>query len=107
MPKPTTSAKIDHYLVHHATGLELAEVRKNVATLTPREYQVLRMMGGGASNAGIAEEMGISQRTLDIHRRNLVRKLAAPTLITVALHWVALRIAGEDGNHRGAGTGDE
>lgn len=44
-------------------------------SLTPREIQVLRLIAQGYTNSQIAEGLGLSVRTVEIHRTNLMRKL--------------------------------
>jgi two-component system, NarL family, response regulator NreC len=43
--------------------------------LTPREREVLRMIAQGHTNRSIAEHLGLSPKTVDAHRTNLMRKL--------------------------------
>ena len=50
-----------------------------IESLTKRETQVLNLMVEGKPNREIAEELGISSKTLDIHRANLMEKMAART----------------------------
>lgn len=45
-------------------------------TLTRREREVLHQVAEGFTSAEIAARLGISPRTVDMHRRHLVRKLA-------------------------------
>lgn len=45
--------------------------------LTPREAQVARLVAMGFSNKGIGSELAISERTVNIHRSNLNRKIQA------------------------------
>lgn len=47
--------------------------------LTPTELQVLCVVGDGSSNAEAAERLGLSEATVQTHRRNLMRKLDVPT----------------------------
>lgn len=44
-------------------------------TLTDREREVLQLTAEGRSAAEIAEQLGISPRTVEVHRGNLMRKL--------------------------------
>jgi two-component system response regulator NreC len=43
--------------------------------LTPRELEVLRLVAEGHSNQAIAGKLGLSRKTVDVHRTNLMRKL--------------------------------
>lgn len=43
--------------------------------LTPREREVLIMVAQGQTNQAIAEQLGLSRKTVDVHRTNLMRKL--------------------------------
>ncbi|HFE66241.1 MAG TPA: response regulator transcription factor, partial [Chloroflexi bacterium] len=43
--------------------------------LTQREREVLILIADGLTNAEIAEQLGISVKTVDRHRENLMRKL--------------------------------
>ena len=45
--------------------------------LTPREREVLELLTAGRSNTAIAEELGISRRTVEVHRANLMSKFGA------------------------------
>jgi DNA-binding NarL/FixJ family response regulator len=45
-------------------------------TLTDRERSVLRMVAEGASNQKIAEELGLSVRTVETHRKNMMAKMS-------------------------------
>jgi two-component system, LuxR family, response regulator FixJ len=61
--------------------LEEREVAvSRVASLTPRETQVLNLMVQGLPNRVIAKELGISPKTLDIHRSNVMDKIEARTV---------------------------
>ena len=54
-----------------------ASARKRVDSLSSRELEVLLGIMTGGSNRSIAEELGISPRTVEIHRGNMMRKLGA------------------------------
>jgi DNA-binding CsgD family transcriptional regulator len=46
-------------------------------SLTPREHEVLAVIIGGASNKVGGHQLGISSRTFEVHRANLMAKLGA------------------------------
>lgn len=48
-----------------------------VELLTSRERDVLVQLIGGASNKEVAQTLGISPRTVEVHRANLMHKLKA------------------------------
>jgi two-component system response regulator FixJ len=48
--------------------------------LTPREREVLVRLVDGRPNKVIAHDLGISPRTVEIHRANLMEKLACRSL---------------------------
>lgn len=56
---------------------------KKVKSLTPRERQVMELMVDGKINKVIANELGISVRTVEAHRANLMDKLEANSLSDV------------------------
>ncbi len=45
-------------------------------TLTIREYEVMQLIAQGLPNKLCANELGISQRTVEAHRARIFRKLA-------------------------------
>jgi len=49
--------------------------RAHPATLTPREREVLQLIAEGRSTKQVAYELGVSFKTADTHRTNLMRKL--------------------------------
>ena len=64
------------------------EVRRLLRTLSPREQQVLNALAEGKANREIASLLGISSRTVEIHRGNLMRKLQANTGADVVRMWL-------------------
>ena len=53
------------------------EAKKQLEVLSAREAQVLEQLALGNSNKLIARELGISPRTVEIHRANMMSKLNA------------------------------
>jgi FixJ family two-component response regulator len=54
------------------------EAQERLARLSPREAEVLDLLANGCSNKLIARELGISPRTVEIHRSNMINKIGAP-----------------------------
>src|SRR4051812_12596359 len=59
---------------------ELAELKARYSSLTPRERDVVPLIVAGLLNKQAAAELGISEFTLQIHRSNVMRKMAAGSL---------------------------
>ena len=59
---------------------ERKEIAERLNELTPRELEVLDLMVGGRTNKMIAEHLGISRKTLDIHRSKVMGKMKARTV---------------------------
>lgn len=57
------------------TGKARAEARSKLVLLTKREREVLKCMSDGMSNKIIGMKLGISPRTVEIHRANMISKL--------------------------------
>lgn len=45
-------------------------------TLTAREYEVMQLIAQGMPNKLCADELGVSQRTIEAHRAKIFKKLA-------------------------------
>jgi FixJ family two-component response regulator len=63
-----------------ANELRLAELRSRFDTLTARERQVLLLVIAGRLNKQIAGELGVSEMTVKMHRRQVMRKMQATGL---------------------------
>ncbi len=62
---------------------------KRYETLTPREKEILNHVVAGKANKVIAFDLGVSQRTVEIHRARVMEKMAARSLA----HLVRMHIA--------------
>jgi two-component system response regulator FixJ len=63
-----------------ATHPQSADIRARLSTLSEREKQVLDALVSGLPNKTIAYDLGISPRTVEIHRANVMSKMGASSL---------------------------
>ncbi|MEP7240800.1 MAG: LuxR C-terminal-related transcriptional regulator [Devosia sp.] len=66
----------DVHLAGTDSGRRAVEVR-GFAQLTPREREVLQLITNGQSNKEAGRELGISPRTIEVHRARVMEKLGA------------------------------
>ncbi|MCM0082929.1 response regulator transcription factor [Geomonas sp. Red32] len=105
LPKPFSAdelvAAVTGRLRRHLKGITGVSVplpeKENARLLervTPREREVLALVGEGCSSRAISERLGISHKTVEVHRANLMRKLGAGNAVGLA-RWamVAGRVA--------------
>ena len=57
-----------------------AEYATRLAQLTPREHEVMLMVTDGKSNKEIANELGVSAKTVEAHRARVMEKMEAHSL---------------------------
>ncbi|WP_232831175.1 response regulator transcription factor [Peristeroidobacter agariperforans] len=57
-----------------------ADLRQRANSLTPREREVMAMVVDGRANKVIAIDLGLSERTVEIHRANVMEKMAASSV---------------------------
>ena len=58
-------------------GAQRADIDRRLASLTPREREVLPLIASGLLNKQAAVELGISEATLQIHRGKIMQKMQA------------------------------
>jgi two-component system response regulator FixJ len=56
------------------------DLEERLAALTERERDVLKQILMGSTSKEVARELGVSPRTVEAHRRNLLRKLEIGTV---------------------------
>jgi len=59
---------------------EHSRIRARIATLTPREKEVLDLLTLGKANKMMAQDLGLSQRTVEIHRAHVMEKMGAKSV---------------------------
>ncbi len=66
-----------------------ADVLHRIESLTPREKQVMDLVVDGAANKVIAIDLGLSERTVEIHRAKVMEKMGARSVA----HLVKLQLS--------------
>jgi two-component system, LuxR family, response regulator FixJ len=88
--------KINHALKqdqeNRSTLARRADVLHRIDSLTPREKQVMELVVNGAANKVIAIDLGLSERTVEIHRAKVMEKMGARSVA----HLVKLQMSLSD-----------
>lgn len=64
-------------------ALKLADIRERINLLTPREKEVMDRVAAGKRNKIIADELHISQSTIEAHRKKVMEKMEADSVSTL------------------------
>jgi two-component system, LuxR family, response regulator FixJ len=76
--------RIDEALTRDAEGNQERDAknatRRQLETLSPREREVFERVASGQANKFVAFELGISERTVEIHRSQVMKKMGARSL---------------------------
>lgn len=88
------NAAINHFRSSQKELRDLEELQARADSCTPRERDVMTLLAAGLPNKGIAETLGISPRTVEIHRAHVMDKMAA-TSLPALVRMVALLENGE------------
>ncbi len=84
----------------HALSLT-DELRRRHSTLTPREKEVMALIIAGNANKVIAMDLGLSERTVEIHRARVMEKMATRSVA----HLVKMAMALEEAGHHSSASG--
>jgi FixJ family two-component response regulator len=64
----------------HETERKMFQIRSKFDTLSPREQEVMGWVTSGLLNKQVASEMGVTEFTVKVHRRNVMRKMGSKSL---------------------------
>ncbi|MCE9657537.1 MAG: response regulator [Burkholderiales bacterium] len=73
-------------------GADQADLRQRLASLTPREREVLPLIASGLLNKQAAADLGISEVTLQIHRGKIMKKMGAGSFAELVRMAAALEL---------------
>ena len=79
-----------------AARAERARLQQRYSSLTPRESEVMPLVVSGLLNKQAAAELGISEVTLEIHRRRVMQKMEATSLADLVRMAAQLNIQPKD-----------
>ena len=74
--------------------------RSGIESLTDRELSVFRLVGSGRSTREVAEDLGLSVKTIETHRENIKHKLglkSSTELLQEATLWLQRESSGTSG----------
>ena len=96
LEKPFSNAAIMDAIesaLGRAAAADPAEMHERLQSLTARESEVLEYLTTGMSSREIGNRLGISARTVDVHRGNLLMKLGARNTADLIRIVVTARLA--------------
>ena len=73
-------AAVAHTQRYQAERQELMDMRARVGSLSPREQEVLQLAARGLTSREIASDLGISPRTVEVHRAAVMHKTGAASV---------------------------
>ncbi len=76
--------RVQEALAASCLAAERAKVAERLAALSPREREVLDLILQGKLNKVVADELGISMRTVEVHRANIFDKMQVKTAVELA-----------------------
>ena len=71
---------LQHDQKQRALRAQRSDIAARVAELTPREHEVMTLVTDGKSNKEIAAELGVSAKTVEVHRARMMDKMRADSL---------------------------
>jgi len=71
---------IAHDRANRKALMEVDAIRERLFSLTPREREVLDLIIRGRPNKTMASQMGLSQRTIELHRSRVMEKMGASSV---------------------------
>ncbi|MEO1128592.1 MAG: response regulator [Planctomycetota bacterium] len=75
------NAALDAERLRRRQRTHIIDLRRKFASLTQREWQVLKLLMDGMSSADAGSALSLSPRTIDMHRSRILRKTGASSLV--------------------------
>jgi two-component system, LuxR family, response regulator FixJ len=78
--------------LHYGQRLETQELKQQLAALTPRETEVMKLLTVGRANRDVAEALEISVRTAEVHRARILEKTRSDSITELVYRMVRARL---------------
>jgi DNA-binding NarL/FixJ family response regulator len=91
------SSRMSAQLLDSFSGRKSRQTESPFGKLTDREFEIFQMIGRGRSTREIAQQLGLSTKTIDVHRANLRAKLElqdTTALVRHAVRWTETQGSG-------------
>ena len=75
---------------------QLDDIRDRIASLSDDEREVLRLLAQGCANRAMADEMRLSERTVEAHRSRVMSKMGADSLAQLVRMYMDHQLRGKD-----------
>lgn len=85
-----TQAALEHDATNRQQVTEIREIHSRLEKLTAREREVLEHVANGEANKVVAINLGISERTVEIHRARVMEKMQARSLAQLIRMWLSV-----------------
>ena len=85
------SPRMSALLLDSFSGRKTRDAESPFGKLTDREFEIFQLIGRGRGTREIAQQLGLSTKTVDVHRANIKAKLDlkdTPALVRHAVRWV-------------------
>lgn len=82
------SAKLSARLLENLSGVRPRGSSSPIARLSDREFEIFQLIGQGKNTHDIAAQLGLSPKTVDVHRANIRGKLGLPDMTALVRHAV-------------------
>ncbi len=69
-----------------------AGIQNRLKSLTPRERSVMELVVSGKSNKEVAAELGVSKKTVEVHRAHIMQKMEAESLAELVEQAVTVKL---------------
>lgn len=98
---PYVSPRVSAKILEDMSGRKPRASNSPIEKLTDREFEIFRLVGQGKSTRDIAKQLGLSPKTVDVHRANVKEKLGlkdVTALVRHAVRWVETEDTGSGAN---------